>query len=273
MSISVTELAIESRNGEASRDGKESRVELVYVVSGTSILDIALDAVDDVAPAAFQGCVKRRFAYEALSNDAWKVRVSYDKARRLLVNEFNYEFDIGTQSQTITQSKGTTRYRAPIASLPTTPPDYRGAINVQDGRVGGADALIPTFQWSETHIVAANQVTEAYKTTLYNLAGTKNNATFRQKAAGEVLFLGCRGALRNTDEFSLTFNFSASPNLTNYNVNNMFISKKGWDFVWFVYADILPTTVGANNVVKNPVFAYVEKIYDDSDFSQLGIGT
>ena len=51
----------------------------------------------------------------------------------------------------------------------------------------------------------------------------------------------------------------------------MSITKKGHDFIWFQYAD----TRDANlvNVVKRPVFAYVEKVYEDGDFSLLGIGS
>jgi len=269
MTISVIEHSPESRSGDASRDGKDSRAELVYIVSGTAILGVALDAADDVAPATFQGCVKRGLGYEAISNDAWKIRVRYDKARRLLVNEYEYEFDIGTQNQNITQSKQTTRYRIPNSGT-TQAPNFQGAINVQDGRVNGVDVLLPTFSWSETFIFPANVVSETYKNTLYNLTGTKNHATFRQKAAGEVLFVGARGRLRNEDEFSLQFSFVASPNVANLNVNGMFINKKGHDFVWFLYADQDDSTGQA--IVKRPVCAYVEKVYEDADFSLLGIG-
>lgn len=267
MSITVIEVTPESRTGEVARDGRESRHELVYIASGTGIVDLALDAVDDVAPPTSQGLVKRRLAYEALSNNAYKVRVAYDSARRLLVNEYEYEFDIGTQSQNLTQSKGTTYYKVPSMG---NVPFFGNAINVQDGRVNGVDVLLPTFSWSETFILPANVVTDAYKNTVYNLVGTKNASTFRLKAAGEVLFVGCRGRLRNEDEFSLQFSFVASPNVANLNVNGMFITKKGHDFVWFLYAD--QQDAGSQSVVKRPVFAYVEKVYEDGDFSLLGIG-
>jgi len=86
-----------------------------------------------------------------------------------------------------------------------------------------------------------------------------------------VLFGGCRGRLRNEDEFSVSFQFIASPNVANLNVNGMLITKKGHDFVWFLYAD-QPDTGNLVSVVKRPMFAYVEKVYEDGDFSLLGIG-
>ena len=271
MSITVTELALESRTGDVSVDGRSSTAELVYIVQGTAFSNIAVDSVRAAAPTVFNGLIRRRFSFEPMSNTAWKVSVSYDSAKRLQVNEYEYEFDIGTQSQRITQSKKTEAiYRAPNSGVPTAP-FYRGAINVQDGRVQGVDVEIPTYQWTETYIFPAEVVTEQYKNTLYSLTGTKNAAFFRGKAAGEVLFGGCRGRLRNEDEFSVSFQFIASPNVANLNVNGMLITKKGHDFVWFVYADTRDTANGFS-VVKNPVFAYVEKVYEDGDFSLLGIG-
>lgn len=270
MAIEVIELSLESQSGELSRDGRETRAERVYLVTGTEILDSALQAVDNVAPEMWRGLKKRRLGHEPMSNDKWKVRVAYDAMRRLLVNEFEYEFDIGTQNQRITQSKGTSYYRVP-GTGPQTNPFFAGAINVQDGKVQGVDVLLPTYQWSETYILPASEVTEGYKNTLYQLTGTKNNAPFRAKAAGEVLFVGARGRLRNENEFSLQYQFVASPNVTNLNVNGMLITKKGHDFIWFIYGDVVDG--GTSSIVKRPQYAYVEKVYEDADFSLLGIGT
>lgn len=270
MAIEVIELSLESQSGELSRDGKESRAERVYLVTGTEILDSALQAVDNVAPEMWRGLKKRRLGHEPMSNDKWKVRVAYDAMRRLLVNEFEYEFDIGTQNQRITQSKGTTYYRVNQPGVVSNP-FYAGAINVQDNRVQGVDVLLPTYQWSETYILPASEVTEGYKNTLYQLTGSKNNAPFRAKAAGEVLFVGARGRLRNENEFSLQYSFVASPNVTNLNVNGMFITKKGHDFIWFLYGDQFDNFT--ETPVKRPLYAYVEKVYEDKDFSLLGIGT
>lgn len=271
MSITVSELALESRSGDTSVDGRSSTEELVYIVQGTAFETIAVDAVRAYSPPTYNGLIRRRFSFEAMSNDAWKVKVSYDSAKRLQVNEFEYEFDIGTSNTKITQSKRTVGvYRSPISNGVPTAPNYQGAINVQDGKVQGVDVAIPSYQWHETFIFPANVITESYKNTLYNLTATKNAAFFRGKAAGEVLFMGARGRLRNTDEFSLQFSFVASPNVAALNVNNMLIDKKGHDYVWFQYADTRDSNL--ISIVKRPVFAYVEEVYVDGDFSLLGIG-
>ncbi len=41
--------------------------------------------------------------------------------------------------------------------------------------------------------------------------------------------------------------------------------------MWVRYADAEDTTAKA--IVKKPVAVYVEKVYDEGDFSGLGIGT
>jgi len=47
-------------------------------------------------------------------------------------------------------------------------------------------------------------------------------------------------------------------------------SKKGWEYLWVRYADAEDATPKA--IVKVPVAVYIEKVYEEGDFSGLGIG-
>ena len=49
------------------------------------------------------------------------------------------------------------------------------------------------------------------------------------------------------------------------------INKKGWEYMWVRYADA--EDAAAKAIVKKPVAVYVEKVYEEGDFSTLGIGT
>ncbi|MCK4625174.1 MAG: hypothetical protein KAV00_07685, partial [Phycisphaerae bacterium] len=49
------------------------------------------------------------------------------------------------------------------------------------------------------------------------------------------------------------------------------INKKGWEYMWVRYADA--EDAAAKAIVKKPVAVYIEKVYEDGDFSTLGIGT
>ena len=68
----------------------------------------------------------------------------------------------------------------------------------------------------------------------------------------------------------ITYRFAASPNMTGLIVGTITgITKGGWHHLWALYAD----DVDQNTLIKRPIAAYVERVYDPGDFSQLGIGT
>ncbi len=93
-----------------------------------------------------------------------------------------------------------------------------------------------------------------------------------QPPVGEVLFLGASGSKRGSDDWEITFRFAASPNKTGLTVGDIVnINKKGWEYMWVRYADAEDAVAKA--IVKKPVAVYVEKVYEDGDFSGLGIGT
>ncbi|MEO0513610.1 MAG: hypothetical protein AAF108_12090 [Planctomycetota bacterium] len=116
-------------------------------------------------------------------------------------------------------------------------------------------------------------MTNSYKGALFSLTGKVNSGGFRGFAAGEVLFLGATGARRGTgpdDDWEITFRFAASPNVTGLSVGSINgIAKKGWEYLWVRYADQEDTS--ANTIVKRPVAAYVERVYDQGNFGGLGI--
>jgi len=129
---------------------------------------------------------------------------------------------------------------------------------------------VPVYHFSETHYKADEDVTAEYKATLFALTGKVNSAAFKGFEAGEVLFLGASGSKRGEEDWEITYRFAASPNATNIQVGDITVtSKKGWEYLWVRYADA--EDAGANALVKRPVAAYVEKVYEEGDFSALGI--
>jgi hypothetical protein len=45
--------------------------------------------------------------------------------------------------------------------------------------------------------------------------------------------------------------------------------KKGWDYLWVRYADDVKDK---KTLVKKPIAAYIEKVYERKDLGNLGIG-
>ena len=74
------------------------------------------------------------------------------------------------------------------------------------------------------------------------------------------------------EDWEITFKFAGSPNRTGITVGPITgIAKKGWEYLWVRYADA--EDPASNTLVKQPVAAYVEKVYEDGSFSSLGIGS
>ena len=158
---------------------------------------------------------------------------------------------------------------------PNSAPDFGGAIEVDnEGNVNGVDVTMPVLNFTETHTMAGTRGSTSYKKTLAALTGTVNKSSFRGFSAGEVLFLGASGTKRSrkaTAPWEITYRFAVSPNKAGFRVGDIQVNRKcGWDYLWVRYAD--KVAEGGRNVVKKPVAAYVEQVYPEGDFGNLGLG-
>ena len=244
-------------------------VELHYLVKGTDNELLAAQAVRTTAPATHNGLDRGEITLEPIGPTQWEATVQYipPDSQQMEPGDSSYSFDTGGGTQHITHGKQTMGTYAPPGK---TAPDFDGAIGVTQDSVEGVDITVPVYRFSETHVKTDAQVTSAYKGTLFNLTGKTNNGSFKGFAAGEVLFLGASGSKRSDGDWEITFNFAASPNKTGLTVGSITgIAKKGWEYLWVRYADEVDS--GAKMLVKKPVGAYVEKVYDEGDFSGLGI--
>jgi len=87
------------------------------------------------------------------------------------------------------------------------------------------------------------------------------------RIVGQVVQLGQQDV-----DWEITFRFAASLNRTGISVGSITgIAKKGWEYLWVRYADV--EDAGSNTLVKQPVAAYVEQVYEYGNFAALGIGT
>jgi hypothetical protein len=240
----------------------------------------------DYPGAGDQRLQAENYSIEYLGDDAWHVEVSYvkegsaddpnerDPLRR------SRSFDTGGGTAHITQAITPNPEKRFWSGTPAAP-DQKGAIGVDASGVQGVDIVIPALTWTETYDVPSSYVNTAYITTLSKLTGTVNNGGFRGFAAREVLFIGASGS-HDWDEkkgdgpWTLSFKFVASANagpgktipaLTMGNITN--IEKDGHEYLWVRYED----NVANESLIKEPRFVYVNKVYRDENFSQLGIGT
>jgi hypothetical protein len=183
--------------------------------------------------------------------------------RHIVKGQSSYSFDTGGGNQKITQSLET------VGSYGDDPPDFQGAIGVNNDSVEGTDITIPVYNFKETHYIPVALITAAYKATLFYLTGKVNAAPFKGFAPGEVLFMGASGSQRGQEDWEITFSFAASPNAVGLTMGDITgIDKKGWEYLWVRYQDAEDEDV----LVKQPAAVYVEQVYPYGDFSLLGIG-
>ena len=248
--------------------GKTPSVELEYVIYGTADDIAANEAILSAVPDNYAGLPYQGHTLDRTAELWWESAVTYGGTDHQGYGLVSLEFEVGTQSSKIMQSLATV---AAYAEPGLTAPNFYGAINVGRNGVEGVEIEIPTYEFSETWRITDQQAL-GYGATLYQIAGTVNNASFRGFAPGEVLFRGANGRRTREDAWELTYRFAASPNAQGLAVGNITgISKRGWDYLWCTYVDSEDTA--AMRLVKKPTAAYVEQVYRYTNFELLGIGT
>ena len=268
------EPAFFDRTQAVDGDGNYTTAEVPYFVFAVDDEDMAIDYANGNVPSKLNNMELESIELdERLSADTFKVIAKY-KAVNIEVAltstgepDSVFSFDTGGGSRHLTQSLET------VSKAPSNAPDYGGAIGYDGENVNGIDVTIPVMNFTETHYLKASKVSTSYKKLISELTGKVNNANFKGYVPGEVLFLGASGSRRGearSDYWEITFKFAVSPNKTNIPVGSLSISNKnGWDYLWVRYAD----DVGSDNaLIKKPVAAYVEKVYERADFAALGIG-
>lgn len=266
MSLTIEE-KVGSRSGTV--EPGQSRVELEYNVWGTNDDAEVHDLVQATHPSTYLGLAAQGYRLQHLGAGHWEVAVRFGTREVREAGSSTFSFDIGGQSVTIKQSKSTAS-ASKAAGVDGDVPDYKGAINVSRDGVEGVEIQVPVFEFAETHYLADEIVTSTYKRTLLRLTNTSNIAPFRGFEAGEVLFRGARGSQRGSDGvWEISFSFAASLNQTGLVIaGSLPFDKKGWHYLWVQYKD---AQVGSN-LVPQPKYMFVERIYDESDFGELGIG-
>jgi len=263
-----------------SRQIAEGRsAELLYTITGTADEATAIASLKAAAPTVLHNMYRQPVEVEPAHIDTanpdnciWTGTASYAPFEHQdppQAGDSTFAFDTAGGIQHITQSIATiNKYTAS-----GTAPDFKGAIGVTADNVQGVDITVPVYNFVESHTLDPDDVDDAYKGAIFNLTGKVNNAPFRGLAAGECLFLGASGSRRGRgaeDPWEITYRFAGSPNRTNLTVGGIIgIAKKGWEYLWVRYQDAVDDV--SNNLVKQPLAVYVEKVYEEGDFSTLRI--
>lgn len=255
--------------GAKLTNGADPSIESNYNVHGTDDEYVA-QADLEAALATFVGglVLQETQVIERMGPESWRFRARWGRLAPNESGDSTYEFDTGGGTAHITQSLNTLS-GTPAPGVATAP-DFNGAIGVTSQGVEGVDIVVPVFNFSETHYIDAASVSGAYIATLYNLTGKVSSTSYKGFAAGELLFKGAQGMLKDWTTWQLKYNFAASENASSLAVGPITVPlKRGWDYLWVAYAENEDASAG--HLVKRPLAAYVEQVHWMADLSLLGI--
>lgn len=261
-------------------EGDETSRTLHFLAMGDEDESLILDAVWATAPTTTADGLKKR-SISAIEEKGlhptpvWYASVSYGALKTLQrdppeTGEWEYSFDIGTESQHVYFAKST------VAIYPRDgEADYSGLVgnklNINaEGKVEGFDILFPTARRVITIFPANAVVTEAYQNQLEDMVPSVNNATFKGRAAGELLLMGVSGRARNNVDWQITFTFGVRKNETGLTIDGISgISKDGWDLLWPLHEMTEDAT--AHKIVERAAAYVVSRPFERTNFSLLGI--
>ncbi|HET6494183.1 MAG TPA: hypothetical protein VFH61_02325 [Thermoleophilia bacterium] len=248
-------------------------VEMIYIIRGTESDVEAMDNLKGTVYTTYLGLPHGKLRIERIGQEEWIGIVPYEKNQETAPpaeGESRYTFDTTGGTQHITQSIETIeRYVAGVRPRP----NFYGAIGVSnDGSgvtVAGVDITVPVYNWTEAHVFPYAAVTQAYVATLYALTGKTNNALWRGRfKQRDVLFKGASGATRADGKWEMSFGFAASPTREDFDIGGITVlQKRGWDYLWVRYQD----DVSENHIIKKPIVAIVEQVYEEADFAGLNL--
>lgn len=269
-----------SRRGRVSFDNPE--IELLYAVKGSEDEAEIRLKVEQTIPFLYnlvsnlgvQQLVFQEYSHDHRGGGLWDVAAKYGRKEQKKVGDSSFSFDTTGGTKHVTTSIKTVRsYPEPVPPL-APPPDFKGAIGVNNDTVQGVDVVSPAYAFSETHYLPNGFVTGAYKTKLHRMTGKVNNATFTRAdgqvfAKGECQFLGASGSKRGTEDWEITFKFTGSPNAAGLVFGDIGgVVKEGFEYVWVRFKDAEDQGV----LVKQPEYVYVEQVLEYGAFGDLGIG-
>lgn len=263
MTLRIRELAGSDEGFDGVRDAETTRVARVYDDSGVE---------PSIATMRSAILAEWGLTYGDLVLD--RLEREYDEDGRSWIWTANYKFEIAESTLTwgFDTQGGTVQITyAATNKYPTAAPNMNGGIGFSGGEFQGVEKVIPALKLNARYRWPADTVSTSYINALSAMTGTINAATWQGYAAGELLFLGASGEVVPGKPTEVDYHFAASPNDTLTLGAISGIVKRGHDYLWLLWEDDEDAT--AKRLTKSLLGAYVAKIYSESSFVSLGIGS
>ena len=213
-------------------------------------------------PIFFEGAWLQDIGIKPQGNGLYFVTCPYGPYPRTPTTGSSLRINFSTTGGTvhISASRGmVASYKPAAAAAPTD-----RVIIGQDG--AGAEITVPVQLRSYIFNYESGIVTESAMDYWESLTGVVNAAAWRNRPAGEVLFLGADGdtTIAADSSSAVTFNFAMSRNKTGQTIGSISgIAKDGHDLI-----DIhtLETTISGENVQVEK-YVFIQRVYERLNFT------
>ena len=262
------------RPGSLETGSNPESATLHYVLTGTNTESTARVLAAGYSSALYGALYRTSIALKEVGAMVWDVTVTYGPLQKKEpeAGDSSWSFDTTGGTMRITQ---TLEHIADFQAGADGAIDNHGAIGVnENGDVEGVDVIDHAFKWKENHKLLLAGFGWAYTEILEALTPSINDAPFRGKPAGTVIFEGATGGQSVKDPLLLevTYNFRYSLAVVGQMAGDIAnIDKDGHEYLWIQY-ETTDDAVG-KTLAKQPRQANVERVYEPGDFSELGIGT
>jgi hypothetical protein len=294
MSIEVFELQDDA--GQLSeRELTKADAKREYMVKGTFSHSEAFLAGYDEAPETVElggeTLYLDKSQCENIEADLWKFTATYvseeEKHEQEIENnssntteptEPQWEVDTKGGTHHITTSFGTKIFGSGLNGQPYSA--NSNAINIRKTKTGfdikGLDVVIPALEITATIVYPREQITIDWVKNVARATGKTNLFPWRGFDAGELLFKGASIRTAKFATIAIAYSFTASENIDQgdqFQVGELpdLIVKGGHEYLWVEYENVdAVANDGVLKIFPRARYAYVEKIYRDFDFIELG---
>ena len=270
--MATASLLYDAHSGSTGADGSKS---LRYRVVDADSLAAARLAFGQSVPMIHDGFIYKNHSYEEQGFGIWIFTAHYHLPGQQIStrsDDYVVNFDTTGGRARVFYSEETVMASTPPGQVP---PIFNGGIGWDGSRFEGVDKIAPEYKWTETHYFPIETVDYSYRRMMRMMTGTVNDRPFRDMLAGEVMFLGVQGQTkRDTEEalvWEMRFSFHASPNLEDLVYGDCApVNKAGHHYLWIYTAP--QEDAGAKKVVGKPAAVFVERVYRETNFANIGIG-
>lgn len=246
-----------------------------YFVEQAADEPTAKDAILAVAPDTLDDLPISRVSAKEIGRGYWTGTVTWGPGPEEDDDRREFEMDLTTETQRITQSLATAKYPNTTAT-----PDEQGCINVaDDGKCEGTDWFFPDAPFSCSRTLADSVVNTSFVNTLWSLVTKTNDQPYSLTIRGltltfqpeELLFLGCRLRRAYTEDFwSASYRFHFRKSETSLTIGGITgINKPGWRLLDVRYRRTNDAVASKPKTV--PSYAYVHQVAYTGNFNLLGL--